>query len=389
MKQQWRIGLAGAMVLAGLTSAGMAADAAKASWTDTVKVKGDLRYRYEAIRDDAKTDSDGDEYTRERHRIRARLGVEAKPVETLKLGMEISTGSDDPVSGNQTLGDGFTKKSFELSKAYADFALIDEEAGALNAIAGKMKNPFITMTEDLVWDSDANPEGLALQGEIGNDLGSLLANGGYLWVQERSSADDLMLYAGQLAAKVNLPQDAALTVGGAVYAFQDIQGEDVVDWEDENNSFGNRTIDGSVSGDTTNRAYASEFTPVVLFAKLDLDVAGLPVCLFGQSLQNVDADDQDQGFMGGLKLGKADNKKPGSWQVGYSYAELEQDATVGFLTDSDRWGGGTDGNGHRIQGKYQVMKNVQLGATFLSGEKDIASDSTDYNRFQLDLAVKF
>jgi len=216
-----------------------------------------------------------------------------------------------------------------------------------------------------------------------------MANAGYFWVQERPDQDDLMLYAGQVAAKIHLPKEAALTLGVAVYAFQDIQGHDVIDWQGRNGAYGNRTVDGRVSGDSTNRAWQSKFMPVVPFAKLDATVAGLPVSVFAQQVTNVDADDEDQGYAAGLSLGKA--RDPKSWEIGYSFAELEKDAVVGFLTDSDRWGGGTDGRSHRVYGKYQVLKNLQLGATYLTGERKISDSSkkTDYDRLQLDLAVKF
>jgi hypothetical protein len=389
MKQQWKSLMAGALVVASLAGSGFAQEAPKKSWADSLTFKGDLRYRYEAIQDDSKTDANGDTFTRERHRIRARLGAEAKLSDELKAGLELSTGDADPISGNQTLGDGFAKKPFQLSLAYVDYAFFNEKEYKLNAVAGKMKNPFIAMADDLLWDGDATPEGLALKGQIGNDVATLMANAGSFWVQERSDTDDLRLYAGQLAAKINLPKEAAFTLGAAVYAFQDIQGQDVIDWLDKNGSYGNSTIDGSIGGDTTNKAWKTKFTPVVSFAKLDLNVAGLPVSLFAQQVTNVDADEEDQGYAAGLSLGKA--KDPKSWELGYSYSELEKDAVVGFLTDSDRWGGGTDGNSHRIYGKYQVLKNLQVGATYLTGEKKISdpAKTSDYDRLMVDLAVRF
>jgi hypothetical protein len=389
MKHQWSTWLAGLLAGAALAAGASAEEAPKKSWTDSLTFKGDLRYRYEAIQDDSKTDERGDTFTRERHRIRARLGAEAKLSDELKAGLELSTGDADPVSGNQTLGDGFAKKPFQLSLAYLDYAFFNEKETKLNAVAGKMKSPFLTVADDLVWDSDATPEGLALKGQIGNDAATLMANAGSFWVQERSEGDDLMLYAGQLAAKINLPKDASLTLGAAVYAFQDIQGHDVVDWQDKNNSYGNSTVDGSVRGDTTNRAWMAEFTPVAAFAQLDAAVASLPVSVFVQQVTNVDADEEDQGFSAGLSLGKAKDLK--SWEIGYSYAELEKDAVVGFLTDSDRWGGGTDGHSHRIYGKYQVLKNLQVAATYMAGERKISdpAKTSDYDRLQIDLAVKF
>ena len=389
MKQTWTNRMAVTLAAASLASTAFAQEAPKKSWADSLTFKGDVRYRYEAIQDDSKTDADGDTFTRERHRVRARLGAEAKLTDALRAGVELSTGDADPISGNQTLGDGFGKKEFQLSLAYIDYAFFNEKTHKLNAIAGKMKNPFLTVAEDLVWDSDVTPEGLALKGQIGNDVATLMANAGYFWVQERPDQDDLMLYAGQVAAKIQLPMEAELTLGATVYAFQDIQGHDVIDWQKKNGTFGNSTVDGSVSGETTNKAWKTKFMPVVPFAKLDLHVVGQPVSLFVQQVTNVDADDEDQGYAAGLSLGKA--REPKSWEIGYSIAELEKDAVVGFLTDSDRWGGGTDGRSHRVYGKYQVLKNLQLGATYLTGERKISDSSkkTDYDRLQVDVAVRF
>ena len=116
---------------------------------------------------------------------------------------------------------------------------------------------------------------------------------------------------------------------------------------------------------------------------------GLPLSLYGQVLTNPKADDNKNGYMGGISLGKA--KKPKTFEVGYSYIKLEKDATLGMFTDSDRWGGGTDGKGNKFYGKYQITKNLQACAAFFLDEKKIsaAAGGTDYNRFQLDLQASF
>ena len=359
------------------------------TWADSITFKGDLRYRYETINDDSKLDANKETYTRQRDRIRARLGAEAKCNDKLKAGIEFSTGQSDPVSGNQTLGDGESKKDFKLNLAYFDYNFLGDNPNEVHAVAGKMKNPFITFNDDLVWDGDLTPEGLALKSQLGGDLVTLLLNGGYLWAQERSDKDDLMLYAGQAGLKFDFVPEVALTVGASYYAYQDIQGSDVIDWESKNNAYGNSTISGSVSGTTTNKAWASEFTPIVYFAKLDLWLGGVPLSLFAQQLDNTDADDYSEGHMYGASLGKA--KNPKTWEIGYSFAELEKDATVGMFTDSDRWGGGTDGKGHKLYGKYQIMKNLQACVTYFIDDKKISDSSktTDYDRLQVDLIASF
>ena len=390
--------VAGALVAASIGMTGVAQTNAPQSvspapapktWVDSITFKGDLRYRYESINDDSKLNADKETYTRQRDRIRARLGAEAKCNDNLKAGIELSTGQSDPVSGNQSLGDGFGKKEFRLNLAYFDYNFLGDNPNEVHAIAGKMKNPFITMPDDLVWDGDLTPEGLAFKSQLGGGFATLLANGGYMWVQERSDKDDLMLYAGQAAVKLQFMPEIGLTVGASYYGFQNMQGYDLIDWESKNNSYGNSTVNGAISGSTTNKAWASDFTPVVYFAQLDLWVAGMPLAIYAQELSNGDAAKFDQGHLYGVTLGKA--KNPKTWEVGYSYAEVEKDATVGMFTDSDRWGGGTDGKGHKVYGKYQIMKNLQAGVSYFLDEKKISdpAKSTDYDRLQVDLVASF
>lgn len=369
------------------TNAAPSAPPPQKTWADAIRLKGDVRYRYESIEDDAKRDASGKTYTRVRDRIRARLGVTAQCNEQLKAGLEVSTGQADPVSGNQSLGDGFGKKEFRLNQAYVDYSFFGDNPNEVHGLAGKMPNPFVTTPEDLVWDHDLTPEGLAATSQLGGEPVTLLANGGYLWAQERADKDDLMLYVGQLAAQVAFAPEVVLTVGGSYYAFQNMKGYDVVDWEAKNNAYGNSTITGTISGSNTNKAWATEYTPLVGFAKLELWLAGKPVTVFGQVVRNADADAFDAGHLYGLTLGKA--KNPHTWELGYSRIELEKDATAGMFTDSDRWGGGTDGRSHKVYGKYQLMKNLQAAATYFWGERKISAGSTDYQRLQLDLTAAF
>lgn len=374
-----------------MVDASIAAIPPKKSWADNVKLKGDLRYRYESIEDDSKKDSDGDTYTRERNRIRARLVAEAKVNDQVSAGIGLSTGQSDPVSGNQSIGDGFGKKEMRLDLGYVEYSALGESANEFKVVGGKMKNPFVTLPEDLVWDGDANPEGIALTSLAGGEgMAKLMLNGGYLWLQERSDKTDSMLYAGQLALKLDFSSAAKLTVGGSYYGFEDVQSYDVIDWEGKNGSYGNSTMNGTVSGSTTNKAYQYEYTPIVYFANLEVWVLGKPITLYGQSLSNDDVDEFDSGEMFGVAFNKL-TKDIGSWEIGYSHAELDKDATLGFLTDSDRWGGGTDGEGDRIYAKCQLMKNLQGGVTYLVGERKISDSSktTDYERLQVDLVASF
>ena len=127
----------------------------------------------------------------------------------------------------------------------------------------------------------------------------------------------------------------------------------------------------------------------MFFAQLDAWVGRLPVSVFAEVLNNVDTDKNNQGESYGVCVGKA--KNPRTFEVGYSYTKLDPDATPGMWTDSDRWGGGTDGKGHKIYGKYQIMKNLQAGVAYFVDEKKISdpAKTTDYDRLQVDLVASF
>ena len=361
------------------------------SWVDNVTVKGDVRYRYETIDDESKLNTQKDTFERERDRIRARLGVDAKVNDDIKAGIAFSTGGSDPTSGNQTLGDAWQKKDMKLDKAFFDWTLFNNDPTLVDLIGGKQSNPFqpLGSVQDLIWDNDCTPEGLVLKAQTGNDLVTVGGTLGYMWIQERAmNNDDSMLYAGQGFVKIQPMSEASFTIGGTYYQYNSMKGYDVLDWQGLNTTYGNSTVKGSVSGSTTNKAYATEFKPIELFASLDLFVAGLPVSIYGQSVKNQDCSTTyDSGFQYGISFGKA--KNPHSFELGYNYAKLEKDAVLGALTDSDRWGGGTDGKGSRVYGKYVVAKNTTIGLTYFVDDKGISGKATDYKRLQADLCYSF
>lgn len=394
--------VAGVLILAGIGGAGMAqtnvAQSTPAvipkSWVDSIMIKGDLRYRYETINDDSAFDANKKNYTRQRDRIRARVQAEAKCSDRLKgvVGLTTDEGigqTGDPIAGNQTLTGGGSKKPVFLDLAYLDYNFFGDDPYELHAVAGKMKNPFITLPDDLVWDSDLTPEGLALKGQMDLGFATVFANGGYIWIQERSSSEDSMFYGAQLAARVEFMPELALTVGAGYNNYANVQGFDVVDYVTPAGSYGNSTVNGTVSGSTTNKAWKSEFTPLVIFAQVDAFVMGVPVAVFAQSLNNDKADTENQGLLYGVSIGKARN--PRTWEIGYSRSKVEKDSTLAMWTDSDRWGGGTDGQGHKIYAKYQILKNLQAGVTYFKDEKVIsdAARTKDYDRLQVDLLASF
>jgi hypothetical protein len=412
------------VAVASLTAAAaMAADAPK-GWFDTVSIKGDIRYRYEDIQDDSKTNSNprSAEDDRQRERIRVRASIEAKINDNLKAVVGLTTTEKgDPVSGNQTLTDEGTKKSIYLDLGYIDWTVVPwtvnpEFPVNVKLLAGKMKNPFLNVS-DLVFDGDLTPEGLAINTKFGNDMFSAMVNGGRFWIKEIKTGkpDDIMMNGAQLALRFEPIPEVSLTVGASKYVFDNVADTlastlayDAADSTYNNSSYSVTTttrVSYAVSpavdtgtGVTTNSLALSTVASAKYF-KYDYDITeyfaelsmnfGIPVSIVAQMISNGDADKDEKGSLYGVTVGKAKNL--GTFEVGYFLTELERDATFGPWTDSDRWGGGTDGKGQKIVAKYQFMKNLQLGATYFMNDKIISDDAKtrDYSRLQVDLVMTF
>jgi hypothetical protein len=371
----------GFLITLGMAGAAPAqtAPAPPKTWVDYTTLKADLRYRVERIDDASKT------YNRNRDRIRARLGVEVKPNDLLKVAIGLSTGQSDPISGNQTLTDGFAKKEMRLDLAYLDYNFFGDKPDEVHFLAGRMKNPFLTQNDDLTWDPDLTPEGLALKGQMTRGLATFYAQAGSFWIKERDPGSETMLAAGQAAVRLQFRPEFAVTLGGAYDRYDNMMGYDVIDWEGKNNSYGNSTVNGT----GTNKAWATGFEPVVWLGQVDFWMGGLPIALFGQVSHNGKADKFGDAHMFGLSVGKA--KNPETFEIGWSYAAVQKDAVPGMFTDSDRWGGGTDGKGHKVYARYQLAKGLQAGVTYFNDKKKIADPTkqTDYNRLQIDLIGAF
>ena len=131
---------------------------AKTDWTDTIRWKGDFRYRYETFDIEGQPD-------RDRNRIRARAHLVADVTPSIGVGLGVASGGEDPVFSNQTLGGGGSSKGLNLDLAYFDWDGLTNT----HVVGGKFKNYLIDSGRSaLLWDSDWRPEGIGFS--WANDL---------------------------------------------------------------------------------------------------------------------------------------------------------------------------------------------------------------------------
>jgi Putative porin len=340
------------------------------SWSEKIKIKGDFRYRYESIDIEDRDD-------RERNRIRARMAVVSKLPSNTEVGLGIATGGDDPVSTNQTLGGGGSTKDVRLDKAYFKWNATED----LYLQAGKFSNPlYKPQKSSLLWDGDWRPEGIGA-GWAGEHLfATFMGN----WLESDTRRDnDTFSWGLQGGAKFNIG-DARLTAALAYHDFPTRGRTPFYGEDDEPEFFGNSSIAG---------VYLYDYEMVEVGADLAMNVFEMPLSIYGNYVTNQDADDYDTGWLAGVSLGKASGK--GTWGIGYQYRDLEADAVLGLLSDSDFAGGGTDGKGHILTGAYGINKQWSLGLTWFldneAGEKNLADQggALSYDRIQLDTKFKY
>lgn len=356
------------------------------SWLERWTFKGDFRYRAERMNEEGKDD-------RNRHRLRARIYAGIEVNEHTDFGMAISTGAEDPVSTNETIGEGWQRMRIGYDEAFVNYHPWNADHNGFNGafIAGKMRTPFLQVTKsEMLWDSDVRPEGVAARfdGDVGNV--NLFTNVGGFYLRENKSGTDTGMVGGQLGTVIPI-SSTKLTLGGGYYDFLSIQGADVFDWEYDNgdkstaNSRGNSSTAPDANG---NRQYTEDYDLLELFANYGLMVSDeIPLDFFGNYVENTAVNDHNTGYLFGAKLGNA--KKPYSWFARYQWKNLEADAIVGAFADSDFGGGGTDGKGGELNLGFVLQKNWWVYFSWFHNQVDISSTSRDYERFQLDFIWKF
>ena len=218
-------------------------------WWEKVKIKGDFRYRHEMIKEQ-------DKDARNRQRIRARIGISGEVSPYMTVGIQLASGSSDPVSTNQTLGDAFSTKNIGIDLAYFNFK--HPALPGFELTGGKFKNPFFKPgSSELMWDSDWNPEGGTVRYDYDVDNVELSLIGAGLWIVERSSSKDSYLAGGQGVAKFNFnDKQTSLALGGGYFGYGNTRGFET--FYDPEDGMGNSVIEVT-QGDATFLEYASKF----------------------------------------------------------------------------------------------------------------------------------
>jgi len=334
--------------------------------TLNLKLSGDMRYRHETIDVENKD-------LRNRQRIRARLGLSAQVNERITLGFRAATGNDDPVSTNQTLTDGFSSKPVILDLAYFEWKMPSVNGMVISG--GKVKNPFHTpMKTELLWDNDLSPEGLAFAYSLDSGTVKMFVNGSYFWVEERAAANDAVLLGGQAGVDWT-GSSMGVLVSAGYFDYQNARHN--APFYNHGDSFGNSVDNGGEYLYGFNEAEVIfECRPAGILEK---------ATVFADYVANVARDAEDNtGWLAGVSYGAC--KAPGSYEINYTYRRLEKNAVVGAFTDSEFIGGGTGGEGHKVNFGIQLAAKTKAALSYFLNQVGL-EDGKEYHRFQLDINV--
>lgn len=374
---------------------------------DRIKFSIDFRYRHEQI--------DQEDYDmRVRNRFRLRVGALATATDEIDIGFRLASGSSsDPVSTNQTLDEGFSKKPVWIDLAYFDYH--PKFIEGLNFIGGKMENPFLIPAKtDLIWDHDLTPEGLTFKYKHKIDPVELFINVGGFWVKERSAKltedevndNDSGFLGGLTGLKFDIMENFDINAGVGYFHFINMASDKNTAYEtlyDSTKGFGNSTF-------TNNKTsyYIHDYHELEAYLSLNFKAGDIPFMVYGDYVNNLGVDknnwycketkdrtgkeckEEDMGWMTGFQVGKCKDKN--SWELNYNYRFLEADAVVGAFTDSDSGNGGTDHKGHKVSIAYQLFKNWNVGFTFFDDKLGLNLEEDEkaptYKRYQFDFVFK-
>ncbi len=395
------------------------------TWLNKITPIGDVRFRGEGFYENGAAANN-------RFRVRARVGLAVKPNDELAGAVRIATGNpDDPISTNQTLGNTFTPKDINLNWAYITVTpgkTFGITPGVFSITGGKFSAPNYKVSE-LVWDDDLTPEGawqtLTAYDSKDGFLRKVKLNAFEWTVDQISNAGDPWMFGGQVVGDMAIGSTANWTVAFADYSYQDMNPVAKKYLNTASSSYNSALANtNSVLKDEKGNIYRYKYGFNMINPTTEVNFPnpfglGIPAGIYGELVNNTEADTRNTGFAIGAGIGNAKKgyygnslKERGDWGASYTYEWVEKDATLSMFSYSDLdYGqpnatqkGSTNLTAHILRLDYMLLNNLQLTAkTHFINPLDL-QDSVAYNpsnpakslsgnptltRVQLDAVLKF
>ncbi len=338
------------------------------AFIDQLKIKGDLRVRFERRDRQEPSTSTSDDKARDRLRTRFRIGaVWTNKAENWEIGAGLATGGSGGTSTNDTWGE---SSPFETGDIRLDYAYAKHKMDNFSFTLGQHKNPFVTSW--LMWDGDLRFTGLTTQYKCDSGLFATVGGYGLVLYDDDNTA---MMYAGQVGYS-NKVGDVNLTVAAGYQQYDSVFS----------------------TAEAPNPDYDFQIGDVIALAEIPLDKVKISPYAHiwsnfgadglageGQRGSDLVPEDEDLGWVAGV------DAKFGAVKVGYAYAVVGADCIYGGLKDAD-FGTGvsdTDVKGHKIGISYGFTKNFSAGLTAMMYEAAERDNQREADLYQFDVKYKF
>ena len=361
-------------------------------WLKRIKIKGDVRTRYEGIwnrKDGGKKLKDLN-----KGRLRARLFFDAKISDEFTAHIGLGTNYDanrgfKAKTVNTDMADYARTKNFGLIRSYGEYKpkwLPGSKFGG-----GKYKLNFLRT--DILWDPDCNPEGIyGYYKYQGFDTFQPFLYAAWNILDEQKNGSDPRLTIIQPGFDLKFG-DVTWTLAGSFHDYVNLnEGQTYLDSAEPDQTMADLCPYGnSIYTVGGHDYYRYGFRLLEGITYLKFKFADIPVMLFFDYIENVADDvpsDHDTAISTGFKVGK--NKKQGDLSLFFKYAKIEPDATLGIYNDSDFYGSNRKGTKTKLS--YNAWDWLTLNAAlfFTEEEKDVENNGDDKEtRFMMDFVAKF
>jgi hypothetical protein len=348
--------------------------------SDKFSMYGDFRLRFEADWDSQKADGSERE-DRNRARVRARVGLKYNPTDNFTFGVRLRSVSDiNHLSPHITIVD-FDDNNTGDADFNFDKWFVKGKMNGLWGWVGRNSLPFWKQNE-MFWDDDATPVGLAAGYKLGFGASELLLNTAYFTLPAGMHKFSGNLGLGQVVFSTKFGGNKLTAAGGLLNFEANPDDPDAGHsslWD--NNGLRDYKIwigslQGKVGNFTLGVDWMHNAEDYEDYSETDLD----PFTVANR-------DDTD-GYVASIKFGKT--KEKGDWLLGYYYAHIETLAINSSYAQDDwgRWDRQSSNmKGHELRGVYKPLKYLNIVARFYMIE-DI-NDDQDGKRFRLDFNYKF
>jgi hypothetical protein len=376
---------------------------------DRLKLFGDFRFRLESTTNSGSSSADPNNRVRTRYRVRFRFGGEYEICPTAWVGARVTTGThDNQQSPHQTLDHNLDKWDVNFDRIYLHWAPFVHNPLSLGGDTtfttdfwlGKFNHYKTFIATPLSWDSDVQPEGLAVHNVFKNVLcfDEVQLNLGAYALTENADQQDAWMGVYQMALKkkcdFGLPAPLEFTVASGLYYIQDT----------DTNADGSMIVARGIEHSPTlqNGVFQSDYHIwdnifEVKYKGIEFLGKKRPLKLTFQYLHNFGANDdaahrrsdQDNAF--GLFAVFGETKKRGDWRVGAAYVYVEQDAVYPGVTTDD-WPVLGNMKGGWLSFEYVLWEKtvLKLWGLWDDAIDHYAADSQDEHfRFRMQIDIKF